>query len=308
MTGKFYIDGIDAYLSYGCTVTEGGYDELIAYASLKDVKTNDWHEQDGIEADLSNPKLNTKEFNMSFAFTQFFNRATAFIEHLSDKAYHTFYFADIERTYKLRLVSEGKHDIIAYIRDVTLKFADDFPLKDYVYVAPSSTVQTSNECAIDDIPLTDYGVRLLYGTMAEVEKAPQVKANLTRNISINNGVEYADTAVRYKSKEVKLSCVLRAETLSELWKNYDALLYNLTKSGERQLYINSNEETYPCYYKSAAVQHFLYSPRIWLEFTVTLIFTRFRPEGDSFLLSSEDNILIITEQNDNAINLSPYGN
>jgi len=40
-----------------------------------------------------------------------------------------------------------------------------------------------------------------------------------------------DKNVRYKTKEVKLTCLMRANNLEELWRNWDALLYNLVSSG-----------------------------------------------------------------------------
>lgn len=62
MSGRFYIDGKDAFTEYGIYVQEGGYNELVAFPPLKAVTSNDWQEEDGIEPDLSEPTLNTKEF------------------------------------------------------------------------------------------------------------------------------------------------------------------------------------------------------------------------------------------------------
>ena len=103
MLDKIYIDSIDIYAQYGAFVSEGGYNELIAYPSLKSVKSNDWQEEDGIEADLSEPVLDTKEFSMKFVFTGKNYRLGGFIELLSDKAYHTFNFKEIGRTYRLMI-------------------------------------------------------------------------------------------------------------------------------------------------------------------------------------------------------------
>ena len=54
MSGRFYIDGKDAFTEYGIYVQEGGYNELVAFPPLKAVTSNDWQEEDGIEPDLSN--------------------------------------------------------------------------------------------------------------------------------------------------------------------------------------------------------------------------------------------------------------
>lgn len=44
MSGRFYIDGKDAFTEYGIYVQEGGYNELVAYPPLKAVTSNDWQE------------------------------------------------------------------------------------------------------------------------------------------------------------------------------------------------------------------------------------------------------------------------
>ena len=56
------MDGNDLYLTYGIFVTEGGWNELIAFPPLKTVDKNEWYEEDGEEADLSNPVLNRKRY------------------------------------------------------------------------------------------------------------------------------------------------------------------------------------------------------------------------------------------------------
>ena len=86
MINRLFIDGNDAYLQYGVYVTSGGYNELVAFPPLKSVESNDWQEEDGVEADLSAPVLNTREVQVKFAFSGLFSRFCAFIELLSDGA------------------------------------------------------------------------------------------------------------------------------------------------------------------------------------------------------------------------------
>ena len=160
MTDRFYIDGKDAFTEYGVFVSEGGYNELIAYPSLKSVKSNDWQEEDGIEADLSDPVLDTKEFSMKFVFTGKNSRYGGFIELLSDKSYHTFNFREIGRTYRLRMVSHTNLDTALFLGFVTLRLADDFPLDGYTYTAPASTVPPYGDYELDGRKLTDYGIRV----------------------------------------------------------------------------------------------------------------------------------------------------
>ena len=307
MTDRLFIDGKDAFTEFGVFVSEGGYNDLVAFPSLKSVKSIDWQEEDGIEADLSAPVLDTKEFSMKFVFTGKNSRYGGFIELLSDKSYHTFNFREIGRTCRLRMVSHTNLDTDLFLGFVTLRLADDFPLDGYTYTAPVSTVPPYGDYEIDGHKLTDYGIRVLAGTLAEVEKSPAVKQNLLRNIGTQSGAIYDGERVTFKTKEVKIKCLMRAASLSELWRNYDALLYDLVRPDERFLYVDATGEEYPCHYKSCAVTEFYGTEKIWLAFTLTLVFTSFRLNGEEFVLSSESNEIIITEQDENAINLSVYG-
>lgn len=307
MSGRLYIDGQDVYKQFSIYVTDNGYNELIAMPPLKSVTSNDWQEEDGIETDLSAPVLNNREIAVRFALPGLFSRYLAFIEYLSDGAYHEFNFARIKRTFTLRLVSSSNADLAKMFGFVTLKFADDFPMKDYEYKVPNSSMPTANDYTIDGDSFTDYGMRILQGSLTEVQKLPSVKTNLLRNLKCSNGAIYDAKNVTYKSKDVKLYCLMRANTLDELWRNYDALLYDLIRPNERLLWVDELDKEFPCHYKSCSVQEFFPEDKIWLKFTITLVFTSFRFDGEEFILSAEDNQVIITEQNENSIDLSIYG-
>lgn len=276
MRGRLYIDSKDAYAEYGVFLTEQGLNEMIAYAPLKAVNFNDWQEQDGIEPDLSNPVLDTKDGTMKFAWRGSEARLDSFIAALADGAYHTFEFVSLLRTFRLRMVSCPNLSYARRLGFLSLRCADDFPLDGYEYAGPQGSIPEYRDYLLDSRPFTDYGVRVLQGTLDEVLKPAEVKANLLRNIKSVRGALYDGARVTYKSKEVKIRCLMRARTLGELWRNYDALLYDLTRPGERSLYCAHTRTSYPCYYKSCAVSAFYPTAKIWLEFTLTLCFTRFR--------------------------------
>jgi len=306
MINRLFIDGRDAYLQYGVYVVSGGWNELVAYPPLKSVDSNDWQEEDGIEADLSEPMLDTHEVSVKFAFGGLFSRFCAFIEVLSDGAYHVFDCAHIQRKYKLRMTQHPNLEIAKQLGTATIKFADDFPLNGYEYIEPSSGVIASDDYLLDERPLTDYGCRVLQGSLAEVMKTPNVKENLLRNIKTETGVIYDGKTVTFKTKDVKLSCLMRADTLTELWRNYDALLYDLIQPEERLLYVSELEHEFPCHYKSCSVSDFYPDEKIWLQFTLTLTFTgSFRLDDDDFVLASEDSIIVFTEDGENAIEMLP---
>lgn len=306
MINRLFIDGNDAYLKYGVYVTSGGYNELVAFPPLKSVTSNDWQEEDGVEADLAAPVLNTREIQVKFAFSGIFSRFCAFLALLSDGSYHVFDCASIGRTFTLRMTQQPNLEVAKTLGTATIKFSDDFPLKGYIYKAPVSEVTPSDDYAIDDTPLTDYGCRVLKGSLSEIMKPAQVKQNLLRNITTKTGAIYDPKRVTFKTKDVKLYCLMRAETLEELWRNYDALLFNLTQPEERLLTVSELEQEFPFYYKSCSVTDFYPDGKIWLEFTLTLVFTgSFRLDDDDFVLATEDGIIVFTEDNENAIEMLP---
>lgn len=305
MTGRLYIDGEDAFKQWGVYVLSGGWNEAIAYPPLKTPESNDWQEEDGIETDLSEPRLNTKDCSIRFAYSGQFSRFLTFIEKLSDRAYHEFNCAFIGRRFTLRMTQMPNLDTGKTLGFITIKFSNDFPLKDYTYLQPNSRMSRKEDYLIDDVPFSDYGCRILQGSLAEVMKSASVKENLLRNVSTQQGAIYDGERVTFKSKDVKLHCLMRAETLDELWRNYDALLYDLIRPEERLLEVTEIEQLFPCFYKSAIVNNFFPEDK-WLEFTLTLTFTHsFRLDNDDFVLATEDGIIIVTEDGDEAIDLLP---
>lgn len=307
MTGKLYVDGKDAFATWGVFVVSGGWNELLAYPKLKEVESNDWQEEDGIEADLSNPVLDTKEAAVEFAYSGPYASFVDFIALLADKGYHEFNCTGIGRSYKLRLLQMPNLEAYDALGFVSLKFADDFPLRNYTYLAPQSSIPLYEDYLIDSKAFTSYGCRVLQGSLAEVMKAAQVKTALLRNISTRPGAQYdSDASVTFKSKDVKINCLMRAPTLAELWRNYDALLYDLTRPGARQLEVAALEQSFPCFYKSASITEFFPDDgEIWLTFSLTLTFTGdFRIDG-GFALATENSILLYTEDGESAIEIQP---
>lgn len=304
MTGDLYIDGKDAYTVYGVYILEGGYNELIAMPPLKSIETNDWQEEDGIEADLSDPVLNTRDIQIQIASDNYNNRYFSLIERLSDGSYHTFDVRNIGRVYRLRLVSVTPSSSVGDFALMTLKFADDFPLNDYQYAAPVGSLSSDDSYTIDGRPTTDYDVRILQGSLSEITKTPEVKANMLRNIKMAQGAIYDPHTVTYKSKDIKLYCLMTSKDTETLWHNWDALLYDLVRPDERLLWVDCIEQEFPCFYKSCSVSEFYCEGKIWLKFTLTLTLTHeFRISDDDIVLASEDGITVFTQNNMYAIEM-----
>lgn len=314
-----YIDGADAYKQFGVFLTRGSYDNLVALPALKPLDSNNWPEEDGQEVDLCEVALATGEVGIELAFSNQW-RFADLVTLLSDKGYHDFRFTELERSYKLRLASQGDLELYPGLNIVRFTFADDFPRpKDYVYREPVNAIPMPRGYEIDDKDLSDYGVMLLKGSNAEILKTPAVKKNLLRNFKRQEGAIYDGELVKFQTKDVALKCLMRAPDLATFWQNRDALLHDLTRlsqkkdatgykysDAERRLYCDEWSESYPCYYKSCKTDSFTSLSGVWWEFTLTLVFTSFRLEDTEYLLAAEAGELITTEDGMFYIDIKDY--
>ena len=114
----------------------------------------------------------------------------------------------------------------------------------------------------------DYGARVLGDVVDEMERRNEVKTGLLRKFSTKPGAFYDKAALFCeKGGDRQVRLLMRADTLAELWRNYDALLFDLIRPGAR-LYKEA-----PFYYSSCHVDKFIPDePRPWLQFTLTLTF------------------------------------
>ena len=104
MDSLVYIDGIDALATYGLRLGDSSLASLIQWAELKDVYANDWHEEDGIEPDLTNPVLDTRKCTLSFVGNATTAQVDEFVALWSNGAYHVL-TTTVGFSYRLRLVS-----------------------------------------------------------------------------------------------------------------------------------------------------------------------------------------------------------
>ena len=289
MEGALYIDGRDAYRYYGVFITDGGYKNIVRLPPLKKVDANRWQEYDGEDADLTAVFLDTQEVTIPFA-AQGKAGADVFINVLSQTAYHWFDFRGIGRGFKLRMTSQGNIRMERGLCLFDLTFANDAPLpKGYEYQEPQSALLPVQGYELDEVDFGRYGIAVLQGTLAEICKMPQVKPNLLYSSEAADGAEYHNGYVTFAPKEASLRLLMIAGGLGEFWRNYDAFLYNLTRSGLRELSVYAVYDVFECYYKSCSVKDFaVQGGAVWFEFDLTLTFTAFRVTDGDILLAAED--------------------
>ncbi len=293
-SGKLYIDGIDAFDEYGVFVARYGYKQVIQMPAFKKLDVTDWPEEDGAETDLTDPKLDTRTLQIEFHITNI-RFAEDLFDELSQNSYHTFYFAELKKTYKLRMTQNGKFSSLIKLGTLTLTFADDFPevpTGNYYQLGISEVKQVGYE--VDGLDFSQFGAWVLAETDTNIRKAANLKENLKISAKNAPGVVYDSTQSYFKTKDVQVKLLIDAPNIDEFWVRWNALFSVLLQPESRRLYYNVLGTEYDCYYKSNSVSKFdiLQSGKVWCEFSVTLTFTDYRPTGQYMLLAHEDFSLV----------------
>ena len=309
MKGRLLINGIDAYERYGVIVEHYGYKGVVQYPPLKKVTFNTWSEDDGIDPDLSNPVLDTREFDLGL-FRINDDHIDELLDVLADKPYSEFNFLEIGCCINLRLISQSNKEVLRRLERFTLKFAHDTPLEDYVYTPPVDIGVKQNGYELDGVSFAEYGISILKGSDEEISKSPAVKKNLLTNIESKVGATYHGTRVVFEKKEVALKCHILAPNMNTFWRNYLALLHDLTQPDERMFFTDKLSDEYPCYYKNSTVNKFdkLTNGKVWCEFSVILVFYSFRVGEQYYILAGEDGSLLLDEDGINYIDIKVYDN
>lgn len=272
---RLYI-GVADVLEYSYVYTAfGGFDELIAFPPLKTPPANDWHEERGFDPDLSDPVLDTREVTLRLSSTGQWDYEGA-IGMLEVSPVIDVRATSIGRSWSLRFIAPTGG---ANASTFGLKFADDTPMQGYTYQPPNAEKEREwilSTSRRDDFVITespkrsfaDYGARVLGDVVDEMERRNEVKTGLLRKFSTKPGAFYDKGALfNEKGGDRSVQLLMRADTLAELWRNYDALLFDLIRPGARRY------KDAPFYYSSCHVDKFIPDePRPWLQFTLTLTF------------------------------------
>ena len=280
MTGEFYINGKDIFDTYGAFVMKDGHNGLLSYPALKKVDTNDWPEEDGIEADLTLPVLEGRDFVMPFGFVGSEGDFSAFCGLLENSAYIDAVI--LGRNYRLRLRSYSDiTQVNGNLYSFSVRFADDFPLYGYEYISPVSDLGIRGQYELDGVDFGTYGIRVVDDHISEDLGRPDIKEALKRNLDTIGGCIYDGGAqVRRKGRDMTLNCYMEADSLPGLWRNYDAFLHDwvradmgradITQRGLRVLTTSASDRRMQCYYRSSQVKEFVpVDGGAWILFSMT---------------------------------------
>ena len=283
MTGRFKIDGTDAWTQWKVYVLDGGYTELACLPPMKEVETNDWNEFDGLEADLSSPVGDARSFTMNFACSGQRSDFESFISYLrtpytdsdgvNHGVYHTLDCAEIGgRQVVARLVSLGNTNLGAMRPPLIfpLTFSDD---SGFIYDSsidiPEASSEDTADYSLDGIPFTAFGIKILENTIDGIRSGSGVKDGLSVGVSDIPGLVYDKGSYqKRRSRNITLYCLMRAASLDSFWSSYASFENLLFKPGERLLRVSALEASYRCHYVSCNVQNF-YPSSAWMMFSLT---------------------------------------
>lgn len=293
MKGALYIDNVDMYLRFGAVFISGGCDDILTFPALKEPVKNDWPEEDGVEVDLSEPKLDSKEITLDF----FAVDAFGFVDFVSKPEYHVFRITSLGREWKLRLSSQTDNKVWEDSTRFSLKFVQDEVEVPEEYPPTSDCGVITPKCSyeIDGVTLRDYGITVIEAK-DDVLKSPAAKRNMLRQIQTKDGQIYDVKQLFFSTKDVTFKCEMCADSIEQFWKCYDAFFYDLIQPDERALFVEYTDEEYPCYYKkSYGFKILSLSGTIRVSFSFTLVFTVFRIGETDYILGSEDGERIVLE-------------
>lgn len=270
---RLYINGNDAFLRYGVLLAQGGVNDLIKYPTRKAYLYNDWFEQEGIDADLSEPLFEPKEVSLTF-YASSDSNLEEFVTDLTRSVYHTFEDKLLQREFNLRLIKQTAVSLVNGFYFTTIVFADDFTVEEMTRNSSypvSSALLPDTGYTIDGVKLKDFDVAVLQGTDESLRNIVEVKQNVLHTSKYSNDLVYDDKRgyLTPTAKDATLKCLMRAENLENLWNNWQALFSLLTRQEYRTLR-RYNLPQYMFVYKSCEIALFYPTEKIWLEFNLTI--------------------------------------
>lgn len=269
MDSELYIDDRSVLEAYGLRLGNGSIASFIEWAPLKEVYYNDWHEEDGIEPDLSSPVLNRHHCTLRFVGTTSDDNVNAFIAMLSDYAHHSFSMRNSVFKQTLRLEKCVSVDYIDDLWKIEMRFAKDYP-EELLSRNPLEIMSPDDRYVIDGVLMSNLGAIVLEGVNNELLRIGDVKENLLQSFDGVNGAKYDPVRVRFRERNVRIPCLIRASTIIKLRDNYCGLLTRLIQPGAHTFIATDLGCQYSFYYKSCKVRRAFLDTKPWIELDITI--------------------------------------
>lgn len=309
MKGSVIIDGNDIG-DLGMFILKGGDYDFLPFPDRVEPEQNEWHEQDGVDADLSEVYFKEKKVVVRFYIKaetagSFFDRLTRLYRIISAPGYRQLYSREFGKSFSLRFIScpgynhrGGMYKEGVKRGEIDVEFSMDDPLQlftDFENLIPRNGRHSKTYVSINGYDLSEFGiiVNQCYNT---VLRLPTVKVPLIRNIRNRNGlIVYPSAETTFEKKQTVIDCTMTADNREDFYFNYGALFNHMRMPGSIALSTYAFDDSL-CYY--SAMQNFVkvrpFGSRILVRFS--LVFTHTQAGLFTTLLGTEDDVFaVVTE-------------
>ncbi|MDR1582895.1 MAG: hypothetical protein LBS55_06485 [Prevotellaceae bacterium] len=306
------IDGKDIKQEYGCTLLTGSFDSLFRYPGRKSVAYNNWAESDGIEPDLSDVLFEPRKIQLKFlqkseGIGMFWTLYQRLFSDMSAPGFRTLNIENMTE-YSIRLSAAPEYSIPAPFNQnanhtvFTLDFTDDT-----TGITEGNNLPSGNRAPLGlyEINGRDFG---LYGigsdeTQGNIVRYPSVKTPFTDGRTV-----FPDT-VKTSHSEIRLPLWMAAGSKEEFINNHRAFFSEISKTGVQSFHAGVLGLDVPVYYTDCTefrVEKWS-DNAVFARFTIVMVIPVITFTQREFLLSSEDGLFIVTEQDEKFIDMMYYG-
>ncbi len=268
MNGSCYIDGIDIFDEYGVFIEGDGYDELFSFPAIVDPDKNDWPEENGVEVDLSEVRLQEQEISVTFALLG--KDWIPFYAFLNSQNYREFFIPDLKRRWLLKAIEMP--ELIEYGSDslFKIKFLEMSREVPDIYTPANADIGLVSSVSVDGKTLDKYGIIIVDG-LEEIKRTSKQKKELSPKYTVLSDPSHSSN-VKYSEKDVTLKCNMIAPDAETFWSQYDAFLFDMIKPELR--YLSYAGKMYSAYYQKSGNWIMLSNFNvIAVEFDITFCFT-----------------------------------
>lgn len=278
INSSIIIDDVRADIDFGLRVLKGGLSNLIPYPERKQMRVNNWYERDGVEADLTTPAFDSKEFQMPL-FCIGAGNAKRLLDFLATNGgKHAFTFGWIGRQFNLRILGVSSLEYWVDNAELHVHFSEDEPsIPDEDFMPTYLPIAGQEWVSLNGIGMMKYGVQVLKGGHYSLHEKSKIKEGLIVKSLYSDGGECFAKSVRYEAKDVQIECLMKANTIEDFWTRYDTLLHALTRAGELEISFAQLGSTYKGFYKQCQSIYFDLVPEIRWQFRLTFTLTNYRP-------------------------------
>lgn len=322
LENRLIIDNIDAFSTYGLFVKDNGLAPLIGWPQFKKVYTNNWYEENGIEAELTSPVLDGRQVQLQLYAGHDTEPSdlSPILDMLKASVYHTYKIPTLGVSYLLRYVSNGGVGVNNRFDSLTLTLAEDSRTKPviggtvtldfgsgntatFAIAVPEIDSAFLSGYTIDGYDMARFGMMVTKGSLDQMHKFDKVKEALKRSSDHMAGIQYDSTGTVYTHHDdVTVSLHIHTATVLDFWKRWYALFAVVMGNGEHTL--QGAGRRYKCYYKTMSVERLYPLPDggVWCDFSVTMAVLR--SEAITLLgLPVNGSLMAITDSNNTVITI-----